>query len=53
MTIHNDGYQARKSGKLRTDNPHEPGTWAYEKWDEGWHQADQELESDPDFGPGR
>ena len=58
MTAYNKGYEARKLGKSRGENPYEYNSPEYLRWNKGWYQADQELakekelDIEDDFSPG-
>lgn len=43
-----DGYNSRKHGAgTREDNPHIPGSRLYQAWDNGWRDADADMDGKP------
>jgi hypothetical protein len=41
--VHSDGWNTRKAGGARQDNPQVAGSSEYAKWDEGWLDCDRDL----------
>ena len=44
--IDNDGFDAGKGGKLRTDNPWSPGTENSQRWDTAWIRGQETIAAD-------